>query len=125
MYPPHIEEWRTVSGFEGIFEISNYGRVRNLQTGRILHGSIAHHAYRYVSLTVRQRVTSRAIHRLVAEAFLSPRPTPRHTVNHIDGDASNNHAANLEWMTMREQSDHAISLGQKTRNPRFMWRKST
>lgn len=122
MFPPHTEEWRPIRDFEGIFEISDHGRVRNLVTDRMLKGSIAHHNYRYVSLTIRQRVTSRSIHKLVAEAFLPPRPTPKHTINHISGDKTDNRPSNLEWATRKEQTAHAIALGLMTANPRPMWR---
>jgi hypothetical protein len=57
------------------------------------------------------------VHILVAHAFLEPKPTPEHTVNHIDGTRTNNRAENLEWATRMEQIDHAIQLGRMRRHP--------
>jgi HNH endonuclease len=53
------------------------------------------------------------VHSLVAQAFIGPRPSRRHTVNHINGDKLDNRASNLEWATNREQQRHAASLGLK------------
>lgn len=54
-------------------------------------------------------------HRLVAFAFLPPPPTPKHEVNHKDGDKENNAASNLQWMTRRENQIHRFTvLGQYT-----------
>jgi hypothetical protein len=117
------EEWRPIQSFEGIFEISDHGRVRNLVTGRLLKGAIAHHNYRYVSLKHRHRFLSRSVHRLVAEAFLPPRPTPAHTINHVSGDKADNRPSNLEWATRKEQTAHAIALGLMTADPHLMWKR--
>ena len=51
------------------------------------------------------------VHGLVARAFLPPRPSAAHQINHKDGDKANNHAANLEWMTARGQQRHAHETG--------------
>lgn len=57
------------------------------------------------------RTTKRfAIHRLVASAFI-PNPDRKPMVNHIDSDPSNNHVNNLEWVTAKENTAHAISMG--------------
>lgn len=55
------------------------------------------------------------VHTLVAEAFIGPRPTPKHTVNHINGEKVDNRSENLEWATTRQQQNHAAGLGLKRR----------
>lgn len=58
---------------------------------------------------------SRFVHRLVAEAFISPQPTPAHQINHVDGRKTNNAVGNLEWVTASENHRHASKLGLKAR----------
>lgn len=53
---------------------------------------------------------SRTVHSLVLEAFVGPRPTPRHQGNHKDGDKTNNRVENLEWVTPSENQMHGLSV---------------
>lgn len=63
-------------------------------------------------ITHRGNVKNTGVHRLVAETFI-PNPENKETVNHIDGDKTNNHVSNLEWATRGEQMQHAYKLGLK------------
>lgn len=114
-----IEEWRAVVGFEGQYEVSNHGRVRSLfrvmdsgrhQSGRILKQSMSN-GYRYVGLVhldCSQKVAR--IHVLVAQAFIGERPKGL-VINHIDHDKTNNHATNIEYVTHKENIQHAARNG--------------
>lgn len=108
------EEWRPVVGYEDRFEVSNMGQVRAIFTTpryplvpRFLKPGVDTGRgrkpipYLHVSLSPPSKGKSFRVHRLVAEAFLGPRP-PGKEVSHEDGDSTNNAAANLAWRTRSE-----------------------
>ena len=108
------EEWRAVAGYEGLYEVSNLGRVRSLGRTinrmtrwgtvkpytikpRILKPLHSQGDYCYVHLFDKDGTsTNHKVHRLVAKAFV-PNPDNLNEVNHIDEDKDNNRADNLEW----------------------------
>lgn len=104
------EEWRSVVGWEGLYEVSNFGRVRSLRRaipmkdGRIytcggkLLNQFKHHGYYVVRLRYQCTGKIGYVHRLVAEAFL-PNPANLEVVNHKDENTLNNNVDNLEWCT--------------------------
>jgi hypothetical protein len=101
------EQWRDVEGYEGHYQVSDYGRVKSLKFGRelILKGSILW-GYHVVSLQRKGgKVRGVSVHRLVAFAFLPP-DSERPYVNHKDGQRANNHVDNLEWCTASENVLH-------------------
>lgn len=110
------EIWKPIKGYEGLYEVSNLGRVRSLDrvdslgrpwTGRVLRPNHnRRHNYLYVHLYRDSRRVGKRVHRLVAEAFLNA-PLPDQTdTNHINGDRTDNRLANLEWMTRSENLNH-------------------
>lgn len=112
------EIWKDVIGFEGRYQVSNLGRVRSIMTN---HGKYQEKIkatyvrsssckYEYVQLFIKDKHYSRAVHRLIAEAFV-PNPRNKPVVNHIDGDKLNNEASNLEWVTISENHIHAYNTG--------------
>lgn len=101
-----MEIWRAVPGFEGRYEVSNEGRVRNSKH-RVLRPKRAGAGYQMVALGYGKY---RYIHRLVATAFL-PNPEGKPQVNHIDGDKTNNAVDNLHWCTASENQRHAYATG--------------
>jgi len=110
------ERWLPVVRFEGIYEISDWGRTKRIgkatgaTVGRILRPFPDKDGYYYVVLTVPgERYTAR-IHRLVAESFLGLRPDGLQ-VNHKDGVKTNNCLENLEYVTQSENQLHAFRLG--------------
>ena len=82
------------------YSVNKDGQVRNLRTGRFLKGSILH-TYQYINFRWEGKQKNKAVHRLVAEAFL-PKAEGATIVDHIDGDRLNNKIENLRWVTFRE-----------------------
>jgi hypothetical protein len=97
------ERWRPVVGYEGLYEVSDRGRVRSLRFGRwgtrhrMLRGW-THDGYRYVELSRRPGSTAMRVHCLVLEAFIGPRPPGLYGC-HNDGNPGNNELGNLRWDT--------------------------
>lgn len=102
-------EWRDIFGYEGRYQVSNDGRVRNSR-GRILKPNIKSPRYHTVRLYSggRYDFEDRLIHQLVAETFLEHEPGCE--VNHIDGNRYNNDVSNLEWVSHQENMKHAVRL---------------
>lgn len=98
------EIWKSIEGYEGLYEVSNLGRVRSLDKidslGRLHRGKIkntqVNFGYCVVMLFNKKRYKNFRIHRLVAKAFI-PNPDNLPCVNHKDEDKTNNCVDNLEW----------------------------
>lgn len=120
------EIWLPVKGYEGLYEVSDLGRIRSVPRvidrrymgktdarqsygGRVLIAYPNSHGYLHVGLWSKNKRQARIVHRLVAEAFLSG-PSER-TVNHKNGIKTDNRAANLEWATYSENHLHAVNTG--------------
>lgn len=104
--------WRAAVGYAGVYKVSDQGDVRRVG-GRVLRASMpsAGSDYRRVNLSMGGRQKMHTVHALVAEAFLDPRPTLRHEVNHKNGIKIDNRANNLEWATRAENIQHAYDTG--------------
>jgi len=118
-----MEIWKDAKGFENYYEVSNTGKVRRKKTatyykdGRvaffsetILKESITKKGYKTVYLSMKSKKYTRFVHRIVAETFI-PNPENKATVNHKDCDKKNNNYNNLEWMTNKENMNHAFDKG--------------
>ena len=105
------EIWKDISGYESLYQVSNFGRVRN-KNGLVmsLNKNRSGPNYRYmVQLSKQKNKKSFLVHRLVAEAFI-PNPENKPTVNHIDGNPLNNFLDNLEWATKSENHLHRVYI---------------
>ena len=112
-----MSEWKTVRGYEGRYEVSDTGEVRSLIGNmKTLKGAISTKGYRQVALRKEGKTKFKQVHRLVAEAFLGE---PNSTVNHINGDKTDNRAKNLEWASHRENIHHALANGLNRYAKRF------
>ncbi len=114
------ERWLPAVGYEGVYEVSDLGRVRRIGAargatpGRVLKATVNRSGYLVVRLTVGARSVKAFVHRLVAMAHIGPPPSATHEVNHKDRDRLNPRATNLEWVTRSENIRHAITLGVTT-----------
>ena len=103
----HFEKWLPVAGYEGLYEVSNCGRVRSLgrprHPGKVLSPFPKANNYLCVSLLKDKKREQAYIAHLVAAAFIGPRPGGL-TIDHKDGDKKNNCAWNLRYITQWENS---------------------
>ena len=104
-----IEEFRDIPGYEGMYEVSNLGRVKNVETGRILKPGKDRYGYLQLVLSKNGIMKTIKVHRLVAQAFL-PNPNNYPQVNHRDEDKTNNTIDNLEWCDAK----YNINYGTRT-----------
>ena len=110
MIAPASPEWRPVVGFEGLYEVSSVGEVRSLRLGRIIARYKGHGGYMLVAVRRDAQSKVAKVHRLVAAAFIGTCPAGQQ-VNHIDGNKTNNHASNLEYVTGSQNIRHAVKAG--------------
>lgn len=92
-----------INNKETNYSVSDLGEIRNDLSGRILKGTVARNEYHSVQLTIKGKVKSFMVHRLVAEAFC-PNPNNYNIVHHKDLNSLNNHADNLQWVTTKENN---------------------
>lgn len=90
------EIWKDIKGYEGLYKISNLGKVKTLRSNRILKGTGVE--YKEVVLYKNKKAKTFYVHRLVAEHFIE-NPNNYSCVNHKDENKMNNNANNLEWCT--------------------------
>lgn len=112
------EIWRDVDGYNGDYQVSNYGRVRSFKRskkGVLLKDKAPSKRDYRISLRKDNHTQYVAVHRLVAAAFLK-RIDGKTCVNHIDGNPKNNHVNNLEWCNHSENVIHAVITGLTTHN---------
>ena len=119
------EIWRPIKGYEGLYEVSNLGRVKSLERvrpnmanglykERILKGQINRGGYHKVAL-LRNEGKSKlcSVHRLVAEAFIS-NPNNKPCIDHINTIKTDNSVENLRWVTWKENVNNPLTLAYKS-----------
>ena len=112
-----MEEWRSIPGYEGLYEVSSYGRVKSLERYKSNNGGIQLIKERILKpnntkkgyLTVQIRNKKFKVHRLVALTFI-PNPENLPQVNHKDEDKTNNNVDNLEWCDAKYNSNYGTSI---------------
>jgi len=108
------EIWKQIIPYP-MYSVSNYGRIRNDFTGRILKISVDRYGFHYVRLQVMKLNDTFKVHRLVAHYFIS-NPKDYECVRHRDGDKSNNRYDNLYWISCSEISTQSQAKKRKTSN---------
>ena len=123
-----MEEWKDIEGYEGLYQISNYGRVKSL--GRIVKNCRGNDVfkketflcvkskegcYSRVGLIKNKKMKLFLVHRLVAIYFI-PNHNNLPEVNHKDEDKTNPRADNLEWCTEKYNSNYGTGIERKKLN---------
>lgn len=117
-----MEKWKPVPDYEGLYEVSNLGRIRSVERtvfrkdgttlhykGKILHPYIGKKGYPVIGLSKNGRAKTYQLHRIVAKCFI-PAEEEKDFINHKDGDKANCAAENLEWVTSSENVLHAYRV---------------
>ena len=110
------EVWKDIEGYEGKYQVSNYGNVRSLMYHNtkgikrisLLKPATDNRGYFRCALSKNNILKTYKVHRLVAQAFI-PNPNNYPQINHIDGNKKNNNAENLEWCTNSVNQIHAYA----------------
>lgn len=112
-----MEVWKDIKGFEGLYQVSNLGKIKSLERKRKNYSKMQivpekikstrkdPQGYHQCDLYKDNKQKTVRIHRVVAEAFIK-NPDGKETVNHEDGNKDNNQVSNLEWATFAEQNEH-------------------
>ena len=104
------EEWRGIPGYEGLYEVSNIGRLRTIKTGKIKKQRTSRYGYLIVGLSKDGWVRTMMVHRAVLMAFVGM-PPPGHEAHHKNHLKTSNPVENLEWVTPKENVRAAIEEG--------------
>lgn len=120
-----MEIWKDIKGFEGYYQVSNYGNIKSLtrfdgireRKGQEIKQSLKYNGYLQVGLRKNSKRKFFSVHRLVAIHFLD-NPENKPQVNHIDCNKQNNNINNLEWATSKENLHHAKINGLRNNMPK-------
>lgn len=133
-----MEEWRDIEGYEGLYQVSNYGRVKSLERDIVVYNKLFGYQIRHLNeKTVKPKINSndrfqvrlwkdgikkqKQIHRLVAEEFI-PNPNGYTVVHHKDHNHHNNKVDNLEWMAIEVHS--SMHSNERDRDSLGKWVKN-
>lgn len=99
------EIWKDIEEYNGLYQVSNFGRIKNKKKEKILKLFLDTHGYVQVRLYKVSKNKSHKVHRLVAKAFL-PNPNNLPCINHKDENRTNNKIDNLEWCTYKYNNNY-------------------
>jgi hypothetical protein len=106
------EIWKDIVGYEGLYQVSNFGRVYSIEKDMFFScgAKCKNNNYVHVILYKDGMPKQHCVHRLVAQAFI-PNPDNLPIVHHIDTNKKNNCVNNLQWCTQKENVTHCIESG--------------
>lgn len=109
-----IEIWKDIIGYEGLYQVSNFGNIISFKQGkRLLLKQEKVSGYLRIKLYDKSIGIKKVLtHRLVGVLFV-PNPEKKPCINHLDGNKLNNHSSNIEWCTYSENNKHSYDLGLK------------
>ena len=124
-----MEIWKDIAGYEGLYQVSNLGRVKSLERvvtnnkhggKRIVQEAVMQatdngHGYKIVGLNRERKRKNFYVHRLVASAFV-PNPDNLTYINHLDYDRGNNAESNLEWCTQKQNTQYSSDRMKKPKS---------
>jgi len=104
------EIWKDIIGYEGLYQVSNLGRVKSLNNKKkpFKEYSVGKVGYPYLFLWINGKSKSHYIHRMVATHFID-NPDNKRYINHINSDKLDFSIENLEWVSQLENSHHSTS----------------
>ena len=115
-----IEIWKDVIGYEGLYQVSNLGNVKRVNSflgvnkkylnGYFLKPLDNGKGYLRIKLTKNNESKRIMLHRIIACSFID-NPNNKKVVNHIDFNKKNNSISNLEWCSQKENVNHAVANG--------------
>ena len=114
------EIWKPVIGYEGLYEVSNLGRLKSLAKKRgtvllhprIIKGRINRHGYCQQTLVKEGQRKTISRHKIVAQAFI-PNPDNKTDIDHINTIRTDNRVENLRWVTKKENCNNPLTLSKQ------------
>ena len=103
-----VEEWRDIAGYEGLYQVSDWGNILSIRKNEKMKPNLGKNGYLKTTLTKDKEKEYILVHRLVAEAFI-PNPENKPCVDHINGVRTDNRAENLRWCTHKENNNFELS----------------
>lgn len=115
-----IEIWKDIDDYNGIYQVSNLGRIKSLcnnktRKEKILKLKKSKDGYLYAILNKNNKRKNFSVHRLVAQAFI-PNPENKPCIDHINTDRSNNRVENLRWVTPKENMNNPLTKEKISKN---------
>lgn len=119
-----MEQWKSIRNYEGLYEVSSLGRIRSISRkkkvniknnefvvhkGRVLKQSLKRNGYYSFDASKDGKAKTITVHRMIAEAFI-PNPDNKPCINHKNAIKTDNRIENLEWVTYKENSEHASDM---------------
>lgn len=122
------EIWKDVIGYEGLYQVSNLGRVKHLigynhKTEYILKPTLNEAGYYYVTLSKHNKTRKRLVHRLVALAFIKREDDYRNEIDHINAIRTDNRIANLRWCTRKENCNFPLYRANSSKQGCWMYQR--
>lgn len=99
-----MNNWKVIPGYEN-YAVSDAGEIKSLRFNRILKSSNSDSGYLYVNLVNNKINKTTAVHKLVMENFGPTKPEDNVVIDHIDGNKNNNNITNLQWMSIRHNTE--------------------